>query len=90
METKKNEKQFYNVIQLMQRFNTPEVCEAHLASIRWLEGAVCPHCGSKKVYQRKDSYKSCAPTRLARRTSRSIPAPFSPTRKSPMIIWRNH
>lgn len=57
METTKKDKQFNNVIQFMQRFNWNEVCEAHLAAIRWPDGAVRPPCSSKKVYQRKGSYK---------------------------------
>lgn len=59
METvKKDKKEFNSVIQLMQKFSTVEVCEAHLASIRWPDGnAVCPHCGSKKTYKRKAGFK---------------------------------
>ena len=34
-----------NLIDLMERFSTPEKARAYLESKRWPDGPVCPHCG---------------------------------------------
>lgn len=34
-----------NLISIMQRFSTEEAARTLLESIRWPDGAVCPHCG---------------------------------------------
>ena len=37
--------QFTNLLDMIQTFSTEEKCIEHLASIRWPDGVVCPHCG---------------------------------------------
>ncbi len=34
-----------NLMDLMERFSTPEKARRHLEAIRWPDGPVCPHCG---------------------------------------------
>lgn len=47
-----------NIIEFMQAFGTVEKCLEHLATIRWKNGAYCPHCGSyRKVYHYSDGQR---------------------------------
>lgn len=45
---------FNNLVQLMNYFADEKVCLAYLKQIRWKDGAYCPHCGCKKVYEFSD------------------------------------
>ena len=48
------------LIEFTQKFATPESCIEHLESIRFKNGAYCPHCGSMdKIYKCKDWRYSC-------------------------------
>lgn len=35
-----------NLMELMERFSTPEAARKYLESLRWPSGPVCPHCGA--------------------------------------------
>ncbi len=51
----KNEKNFKNVIELMQVFSNEKDCLNHLKLLRWDGNPYCPHCGScSKIYELKD------------------------------------
>lgn len=39
------------LVQLIDRFATDDTARAHLESIRWKDGIVCPHCGCKAQRQ---------------------------------------
>ncbi len=44
-----------SLIQLTQKFAAVEACLEHLKSVRWSDGAYCPHCGgSEKIYHLND------------------------------------
>ena len=44
-----------SLIQFTQKFATVEACLEHLESVRWAEGAYCPHCGGcEKIYHYSD------------------------------------
>ncbi len=50
-----------SLITFIQKFATPDACIEHLESIRWKDGAYCPHCGSMgKIYRCKDWRYSCS------------------------------
>lgn len=47
-------KNFDSLFGLMDAFPDEQACIDHLRSIRWRDGAFCPHCGSTKVYHFSD------------------------------------
>jgi transposase-like protein len=47
-------KQFNSLYDLFEAFPDEQSCVDHLRSIRWANGAFCPHCGSTKVYDFSD------------------------------------
>jgi transposase-like protein len=47
--------QFKNLIEMVKAFPDDQSCIDHLRSIRWANGAFCPHCGSTKVYNFSDN-----------------------------------
>jgi transposase-like protein len=48
-------KQFDSLFDMMEAFPDEQSCVDHLRSIRWKNGAHCPHCGSTKVYHFSDN-----------------------------------
>lgn len=48
-------KQFASLHEMVAAFPDEQSCIDHLRSIRWRDGAFCPHCGSLKVYHFSDS-----------------------------------
>lgn len=54
-----------NLLEFTRKFATVESCLAHLESVRWSEGAYCPHCGSsRKIYHYADGRRHrCADCR---------------------------
>lgn len=46
-----------SILSISQRFSTQEACVAHLESIRWPNGIVCTHCGSKHIHNRRNSIR---------------------------------
>ncbi len=46
--------QFDSLMQMMEVFADEQVCINHLRSIRWRNGAYCPHCGGTKIYHFSD------------------------------------
>jgi len=46
--------QFDSLMQMMEVFADEQVCIDHLRSIRWRNGAYCPHCGGTKIYHFSD------------------------------------
>lgn len=46
---------FDSLYDMMEAFPDEQTCIDHLRSIRWKEGAYCPHCGSTKVYHFSDN-----------------------------------
>jgi transposase-like protein len=49
MPTTKDLRDFDSLFQLLDYFTTEEICEQHLAVIRWNGTPVCPYCESEKV-----------------------------------------
>jgi transposase-like protein len=47
-------KHFDSLFEMMEAFPDEQACIDHLRSIRWKNGAFCPHCGSSKVYHFSD------------------------------------
>jgi transposase-like protein len=48
-------KQFASLHEMVAAFPDEQSCIDHLRSIRWHDGAFCPHCGSLKVYHFSDN-----------------------------------
>lgn len=48
-------KQFASLHEMVAAFPDEQSCIDHLRSIRWRDGAFCPHCGSFKVYHFSDN-----------------------------------
>jgi transposase-like protein len=48
-------KQFASLHEMVAAFPDEQSCIDHLRSIRWRDGAFCPHCGSLKVYHFSDN-----------------------------------
>lgn len=38
-----------SLMEAIRYFSDPDVCQEFIASLRWMNGVVCPHCGSKTV-----------------------------------------
>ena len=47
--------QFETFMQLMAAFPDEQSAIDHFTAIRWKNGAICPHCGSSKVYHFSDN-----------------------------------
>jgi transposase-like protein len=47
-------KQFASLHEMVAAFPDEQSCIDHLRSIRWCNGAFCPHCGSLRVYHYSD------------------------------------
>lgn len=83
-------KQFDSLFDMMDAFPDEQSCIDHLRSIRWKNGAYCPHCGSLKVYHFKDQRNhKCGDCR--KRFSIKVGTIFEdskiPLRKWFMAIW---
>lgn len=48
-------KQFNSLIELMAAFPTEQAAVDHFRSVRWQNGAYCPHCKSEKIYHFADN-----------------------------------
>jgi transposase-like protein len=48
-------KQFASLHEMVAAFPDEQSCIDHLRSIRWRDGAFCPHCGSLRVYHFSDN-----------------------------------
>ena len=48
-------KQFASLHEMVAAFPDEQSCINHLRSIRWRDGAFCPHCGSLRVYHFSDN-----------------------------------
>ena len=47
-----------SLLEFTQRFSTVEACLEHLESVRWANGAYCPHCGSAgTIYHYSDGQR---------------------------------
>ena len=52
-----------NIVELAQRFSDNDKARELLESVRWPDGAACPHCGSVKVYRLESKPTSKRPGR---------------------------
>ncbi len=52
-----------NIVELAQRFSDNDKARELLESVRWPDGAACPHCGSVKVYRLEPKPTSKRPGR---------------------------
>ena len=52
-----------NIVELGQRFSDADKAREMLESVRWPDGAICPHCGSIKVYRLEPKPTSTRPGR---------------------------
>lgn len=48
-------RQFDSLMQMLEVFSDEQACIDHLRSIRWKNGAFCPHCGSTRIYNFSDN-----------------------------------
>ena len=83
-------KQFASLFDMMEAFPDEQSCVDHLRSIRWKNGAHCPHCGATKVYHFSDNKThKCGDCR--QRFSIKVGTIFEdskiPLRKWFMAIW---
>ena len=46
---KNGTKQEINLITLVEKYSDEDACRAYLEGLRWPDGVVCPHCGSKSI-----------------------------------------
>lgn len=58
MKTTKDLRDFDSLFQLLDYFTTEEICEQHLAVIRWNGTPECPHCYSENINILKGKDKS--------------------------------
>ena len=70
-----------NIAELAQRFSDNDKARELLESVRWPNGATCPHCGSVKAYRLEPKPTSKRPGRKGR------PAPLE-VRRLPETIYR--
>lgn len=77
--------QFKTLSDLMIAFSDPQKAIDHFKSIRWRNGAFCPHCGHAKVYDlaRKNMYR-CADCR--KNFSITVGTVFENS-KLPLRVW---
>lgn len=64
-----------SLLEFTRRYGTVEACLKHLESIRWHDGAYCPHCGSgEKIYHYSDGrrHRCAACKRVFRITTGTI------------------
>ena len=57
MQTTKDLRDFDSLFQLLDYFTTEEICEQHLAVIRWNGAPTCPYCESERVNTLKGKAK---------------------------------
>jgi len=57
MKTTKDLRDFDSLFQLLDHFTTEEICEEHLAVIRWNGEPTCPYCESTRVNSLKGATK---------------------------------
>ena len=50
---------FTSIAALTKHFNNEQKCKKFLAEQRWHGEPVCPYCGGKTIYERKDGRYSC-------------------------------
>ncbi len=43
------QKQVMNIMKLIEQFGTEAECRDALEALRWHDGVICPHCGSKSI-----------------------------------------
>lgn len=47
------------LLEIMRRYSTDEAARAYFERVRWPNGPVCPHCGSReKIYSRSENSKT--------------------------------
>lgn len=65
MENIKDIKGFNSILELINYFNTEEICAKYLAYQRWDGNPTCPHCDHNKIYELKGKNKryKCASCR---------------------------
>lgn len=82
MDTKKRP---LSLLEFTRRFGTVEACLEHLESIRWRDGAYCPHCAStEKIYHYADGRRHrCAECRRVFRITTGTIFSNSPLNKLP-------
>jgi len=49
--------------ELEARFSTDKACREYIAMLRWPDGFICPRCGGRKVWTRKDQRMLCSDCR---------------------------
>lgn len=47
--TKNKVKQDINLITLVEKYSDEDACRVYLEGLRWPDGLICPHCGSKSI-----------------------------------------
>lgn len=52
-------KEFNSLDELTTYFHNEIVCREFLKNFRWKEGVVCPYCGGKRIYHRRDGRFLC-------------------------------
>lgn len=52
--------EFKSIHALLKRLNSEKKCRDYLAVIRWHGETVCPYCGWKKIYRKKDGRYACS------------------------------
>lgn len=53
----------FTLVDLNEKFSDEVICKNYLASLRWKNGPVCPHCKSAKSYAFKNGDYKCAKCR---------------------------
>lgn len=76
--------QFTSVKALIARFKTETECRNFLAEERWHGSPVCPYCGCKKVYRKKDGRHIC---KECKRTFSVLVGTVFQNTKLPLLSW---
>jgi transposase-like protein len=56
---------FDSLFAMMQVFSDEKKCVDHFRAVRWPSGVVCPHCGSKKIYNLSNGTHKCGESSCA-------------------------
>ncbi|MCR4966112.1 MAG: transposase [Bacteroidales bacterium] len=77
-------KEFKSLKELTNHFKTQRRCKEYLAFKRWGSNPICPYCGNRKIYTRKDGRYICSC--CSRSFSVLVGTIFQNT-KLPLLTW---
>ena len=77
-------KDFGSITALVAQFRTEKSCREFLAEFRWHGNIICPYCGCKKVYHKKDGRYIC---KDCKRTFSVLVGTVFQNTKVSLLLW---